>query len=384
MDVFAPQPQVSTPPAEQPASTPIGTPAPAPSAPPAESPDGADAPSMEDDLRQRFSEIKDEDGDLAEVPSTREPRERGPDGKFLPKTGAAAPGAPAPGAGSLPPAGAAQAPTIDLTVPPQALTAKAKAEWAAAPEAIRAEFYKREADFHSGLGQYREQAEVAKVLWNEIQPYQGIIRAAGADVPTALRTVLNAAATLHAGTPQQKAALVVGILRDHQIDLTPYLQSANAPQQEYYIDPQLQTLQQQVAQQQQMLHGILSGQQQAEQHANAQHFAAARSVIDQFAADPKNLYFSNVSHLMLPLLASQTASSLQEAYDMACRAHPEVFAALQTEARQREQQARAAEAARARRAGGQSVHPAPTPGTPNTANADIYEDLHARYRELTS
>jgi hypothetical protein len=52
-----------------------------------------------------------------------------------------------------------------------------------------------------------------------IQPYQPIMAALGADIPTALNEVLRTAAIFHVGTPAQKAATLRQLAQTHGIDI---------------------------------------------------------------------------------------------------------------------------------------------------------------------
>ena len=75
-----------------------------------------------------------------------------------------------------------------------------------------------------------------------------------------------------------------------------------------------------------------------QQQAYQSQTAHAQRAIDDFAADPKHSHFRAAEPIMAALISSGQAKGLEQAYEMACRAHPEIskaIAAAETEARER-------------------------------------------------
>jgi hypothetical protein len=293
--------------------------------------------------------------------------QRGPDGKFLPKDAATA-------AADAQKAPAAVAPNAQaaaaLAAPPASWKPAAKAEWNNLPEAVKADAHRREADFHAGIQQYKGKADVADILYGEIAPYEAAIRAAGTDVPGALRSLLQTGAALMMGTPQQKAATVQGILQTYGVDPRLVFAQQQPAQQQ---DPAIARAQARIAQ---LERAEQLRQQQTVQSTDAQ----AMGIISSFANNPANKYFADVAPLMGSFLSNGAAASMEQAYEMACRAHPQVFAAQQAEAAAA-QRAANAKAARVSR---QSLSPSATPGSP-VPNAGSWEEgLRARFRELNA
>ena len=85
-----------------------------------------------------------------------------------------------------------------------------------------------------------------------------------------------------------------------------------------------------------------------QQQAEASRMAEINRQIATFKSDPKHVHFPAVQKMMGALMTSGQADDLATAYDMACRAHPQVFQAIQ----KAEQEARdkAATAARSQAA----------------------------------
>lgn len=76
----------------------------------------------------------------------------------------------------------------------------------------------------------------------------------------------------------------------------------------------------------QQLESHLTAQQQRSQQAQA---AQVERLVADFAADPKHSHFSTVEPLMAAFIEKGGAKDLEAAYEMACRAHPDVFRTIQ-------------------------------------------------------
>lgn len=148
-----------------------------------------------------------------------------------------------------------------------------------------------------------------------------------------------------------------------------------------HVDPVLQQLHGQV----QTLQTQLQQRTQAEEEARQ---SEAKSEIDQFRNDPKNLYFDNVSGEVAAILKAGQANTLQEAYDKAIWASPTIRPLLlkeQTAQAERDRQtADRAKAQAAQRASG-SVTGAPgSAGAPGQTGSkgSIRADLEAARASL--
>lgn len=104
--------------------------------------------------------------------------------------------------------------------------------------------------------------------------------------------------------------------------------------------------------------------------------------IQAFAAKPENKFFENVRPFMAKLLSTEAATTLQDAYDQACWAHPEIRQLLineQAEARAQEAQRKASEA---RRASGSLNPGSPLPNGSNSGpnrNLSVRDELLANW-----
>lgn len=200
-------------------------------------------------------------------------------------------------------------PATDIRAP-SSWGAEGKAKFATLDPAIQKEVLKREEDFHRGIEQYKTKAGFADNIYREIAPYEAMLRSEGASPEAAVRHLFSAAYTLRTGTPQQKMQLISSVAQMYGVEMPQGGEESN-------IDPTVYALQQQV---QQLQTTLQQGQQQQET-ATTQTLS---NEIEQFKADPQNIYFENVKQDMAALLQAGRATNLKEAYDMATWARPDV------------------------------------------------------------
>lgn len=208
-----------------------------------------------------------------------------------------------------------------LRRPPSTWTAKGKADFNKLPDHIQEEVLKRESDFHNGIQGYKERAEYGEKINRVIQPYEAIIRASNSTPEQAISNLLDAAYRLNTGSQEQKTQTFMQLARQYNIDLA----ALNQPQEEK--PAYVQQLEQQLAQ---LQHGIQSQQQYVQQ----QNASEVNSSIEQFrnesdeSGSPKHLYFDDVRDEMADRLEAAARNgrqlSLQEAYDAAVWARPDI------------------------------------------------------------
>lgn len=225
-----------------------------------------------------------------------------------------------------------------LVTPPATWSASAKAIYGTLPETARKEIAKREQDYARGIQQHAEHAKGYQNMMREFQPYEAMIRAENGTPEGAIRDLLKTSYMLRTGTPQERGQLVMQIAQRFGADITPYTgqqakpegQQEFMPQVEQYVQqlvtPHLQRIQsweqsQATAQQQQ---------QQALQQDTMSQIEAFQNATAEDGS-PKHMYFENVRGLMSAYFANGQAESLDQAYEMACWANPEVRAAMQAD-----------------------------------------------------
>lgn len=231
-----------------------------------------------------------------------------------------------------------QPPEAKPVAPPATWSAAAKAEFAKLPDVIRREVAKREQDFAKGIQQHAEKSKLADKFLNEFQPYEHIFRSMGATYDQFLRDSLATEYRLRTASPQEKTQLFLQYAHRYGADLSILPQLIGASQTQDG-QPDINAL---VQQQVQQLVGPLAQRIQGwEQQVTASQRNAAielekqlQSQIDAFqsatdeSGNPKNVFFENVRGAMSALIGSGQATSLEQAYEMACYANPEVRQAL--------------------------------------------------------
>lgn len=172
--------------------------------------------------------------------------------------------------------------------------------------------------------------EVAR-LQETLKRHEPLYAARGIAPEQAMDALFNAQRVLE----ERPYEAIQVLARQYGVDLSkfaaPPQQAAQNAQAQQPADPAYQALQQQLADLRAM---ITTQQQQAEQARVAQ----AQRVIDEFAADPKHTHFRQVEDIMTALISSGRAKGLEAAYEMACRADPDISKAIakaETEAREK-------------------------------------------------
>lgn len=228
----------------------------------------------------------------------------------------------------------AQAEARSAAVPPATWSAGAKAIYATLPEVARKEIAKREADYSRGIQQYAEKAKVADSFMREAQPYEAMLRAEGSDALGALKSYLHQAYALRTASPQDRGRLIMDVAHRFGADLSPYFGQQEQPAGQQDLSQMQQMVQQLVSPHLQKIQQWEQQQQQARQTSEQQMEQETQSQIETFQnatnedGTPKHLYFENVRGAMSVLIGNKQAASLEQAYDMACWANPEVRAAL--------------------------------------------------------
>ena len=208
---------------------------------------------------------------------------------------------------------------------PKSLKLEMKTYWEKAPAELRQAIAQREADFERGINTYKQRDAEAKAITDLFQPYEWILRNENATPATAIAPLLQTAALLRTGTPQQKSQAVAQMIQQFQIPLD---------QVSAYFGgeaPRVNNEYNQLAQQVQQLTQHIT---QSQYEAQKQNESRALSVIQQFASDPANLHFEAVQDRMLQLLQAPQVlgdtshlserEKLQLAYDTAVRLDPTI------------------------------------------------------------
>lgn len=260
---------------------------------------------------------------------------------------------------------------IKIPALPKSWKAETKDIWAKIPEDARKEIERREAEVELGFTKLDEDRNFGRSLKEVISPYMPIIQAEGGTPTTAIQSLLNTAYILRTAPIAQKTALFHQLAQQYGVDLTQNNTSTVQPN-----NLLMQTQQQLVDLQKQI-------QQQPEIFRQQQENLAVKSQIDAFAADPKNPHYEKLKPVMASLLQSGVAKDLQDAYDKASWADPDIRSAMEAEKLKTAETQRIADIkAKADSARKKAVSVRGSPGTPllNGANTNsIREDLEAAF-----
>lgn len=266
---------------------------------------------------------------------------------------------------------AGQKRAVNINEPPMSWRAEAKAEYAKLPEWAKREAHKREHDFHNGVQQYKAAATFATQIGAEFKPYEALLRSQQWTPQALTRDMMNSHYRLSTGDAASKAAEVVRIAGLYNLTVQD-LQSALANVNSQSLPAQQTPAE--VLELRQRLDRI-------EQERLERENASIQEQIRSFESDGKHPHFKQVATTMGALMSNGQASTMQEAYDKACWAVPEVRAKLQAEQQAAERKTAAEKAAAAKKAA--SVNVAARGKHPSAAPVGSMEDtIRATLRKI--
>lgn len=223
---------------------------------------------------------------------------------------------------------------------PQAWKPEAREFWKDIPEAARREIIRTEQSIQQTLRDTVEDRRLAQAVKETIRPFEHFIKAEGSNPIQAIDNLMTTAARLRTGNVQEVAGLVSQIVNQYGTgrfgnDFIRALDSTlagAAPQQQ--VDPYVAQMEQRMRQMEQVF-------QQQQYQQTQQVETGAQNEVMQFMETAE--FGADLREEMADLieLAAQRGHnmSLQEAYDRACWANPEIRNILaERQARERAQQ----------------------------------------------
>ena len=266
-------------------------------------------------------------------------------------------------------------PIKEVPQAPQSWTAEAKAEWANAPDKIRAEVLKREQDMHQALTRHDGELRLGRDMKEIVSPYLSFIHADGGTPQTAVKELLNTAYILRTGSTEQKRHLILNTAKLYNVDL-------GIQEESEYIDPTIAQLQREIAQ----LREVANPQAIESRLRERLEGDKVQSDIAAFAANPANVHFEAVKPIMGALLGSHQAKDLQEAYDMACNASPQIRSTLDAVKNAELEAKRKQDIAQKKRAASSITGSPAVPSNSKVTNpkTSVEDDLRAAFDELES
>jgi hypothetical protein len=192
-------------------------------------------------------------------------------------------------------------------------------------ELLRLEDKRREENFHKGIEQYRSGHQESKEWSDVVAPYRATIDRFQVKPQEAVRTLLATDHTLRYGQRHEKVGLMFQVMSNYGIDpadIVGVFQNVNQQQGEP-LDPRIAQMQQKLAGFEQQQYNQQREAQEREQRAAAEQQRAANEMIERFAQDPDHEHFELLKPLMGGYLQQGAAKDMDEAYEMALRAHPQ-------------------------------------------------------------
>jgi len=209
---------------------------------------------------------------------------------------------------------------------PVSWSATAREAWKKIPKEAQSYIQQRETQMTQGMQKNADLAKRAEGMDQALAPYAQYLSMNGG-AGQALQTLLQTGAGLQMGSPAQKAQTVAGIIKQYGVDVTALdnlLAGEPVPEGVQQRSEVQQAVAEAVAPYQQMMQRMEQGQ-QAQVHRVQEE---ANTDVSQFANNPKNEFYNDVSNDMADLMdmsANRGAPiSLQDAYQKACTLHPEV------------------------------------------------------------
>lgn len=258
---------------------------------------------------------------------------------------------------------------------------EAKAHWDSLPKEVKQYIVDRETEVHKGFTRQDEERTFGKQLKDVINPYMPLIQAEGGTAAQAVQSLLNTAYTLRTATTAQKVELVRQMAQQYGVPLEELAQ----PQQ--WVDPALESLQQR-------LERIERENQALQQQRQMQQAYETESSIAAFGSKPGHEHLDKIAPHMSALIqqglvqGSTTEELLENAYQQAVWAHPDLRSTLLLQQQQESEAKRAAEAkqkaeAARKAAGSVSGSPGVNPAA-QTPERSLRDELRAQLRASQS
>jgi hypothetical protein len=205
--------------------------------------------------------------------------------------------------------------------PPSTWTAKAKSMWKDMHPELRKEVLRREGNIRKGIEQYKEKAEFGNRLERTISPYRAFLNAKGANVEKVVEDALNLAYLLDSSAPDKKALVLRQIAQQYGADLRVLTQQPN---------PEQDRLNQLLSPLQQEIEALKRERQYSLYEQEQQNNSQLQKMIEEFetATDDtgrlKHPYYPELRDVMASLLETGRVSTLEDAYNFAAQADPEI------------------------------------------------------------
>lgn len=267
------------------------------------------------------------------------------------------------------------APTIPAIKPPEGLKAELKAKFGELPPEWQQEISRRETEAHKALTSQDDERQFGRRVMQTVTPYLPTIRAEGGTPEKAIESLLQTAHTLRQGSPYQKAMALHQVAQQFNVDLNLPLQGAGSDPRYAQLEHQLSTLQNKL--------------QAQEQQRQQQEDQSLRSQIESFSTKPGHEHFDKVRVQMGALMEAGVTTDLEDAYQRAIWADPDLRSTLvEAQSRAAEEKRIAEQKALSERARSAAVSVTGAPGVSRplngagNPNSSVEDDVRAAVESL--
>lgn len=208
--------------------------------------------------------------------------------------------------------------------------------WKDVPAQAQAAIAKREQEITQALNDSAQARQTMDQFNQLTAPYAPIFQSQGVDAMTGINSVLQTAAGLQMGTAQQRAQIVHQLIRDYGVDIAMLDNMIVGQHQQTPVDPAVQQMQNQLAQQSQYIQQQ-QYEQQARLNAETEQFIQA----NEFAGELRTVMADFMDHA---IRTTGQPISLEDAYNRAVATRPDIQQIL-NQRQQAEQQAAQQQAA---------------------------------------
>lgn len=207
---------------------------------------------------------------------------------------------------------------------PVSWTPAAREHWAGIPPEAQAEIIKREGDIARGLQQASGHKRVADEYFRTVAPFQSFIQAAGSSPSQAITELMTTAAQLTQGSPTKKAEVVRNIIAEYGVDITMLdtLLAGETPPEDPNA-PLLTAIDERLAPINDFMGTVQQGRQEQAQEVNQE----AATELGTFQESHSEFYDDlreDMADLMDMASNRGRTMSLEQAYQHAANAHPEI------------------------------------------------------------
>lgn len=212
---------------------------------------------------------------------------------------------------------------------PQSWSPKLREDFAKLPPSVQTQINKRETEMTTFLNEGAESRKFGDKMNQTLQPYSSVMAAHGTNDPVqAVQGLMETAAMLQMGNPQQKAQKLAEMVQHYNIDINALDQALSGQPHQTSEQSQIeQMLEQKLAPMNQFMNNVQSNQHNAQQQIQNN----ATNEVGQFEKEAE--FIDDVRLDMADLLDMAAKNgqemTLKQAYDKACAINPEISSVLQ-------------------------------------------------------